>query len=245
MCTVSWFREDGGYQLLCNRDEKRTRAQAVGPSRTTAGAAQFLAPVDGQAGGTWLLTNEFGLSLCVLNGLALSGSMAWFGRGERLESRGLLLPRWSAARTAVEVCELVSKTELTSTAPFTLLIIEPEMPAMVVEWNGSEEFYLLDADAYMPLVSSSFDPDAVRAHRHREFERRLAGRPPGSDLLYSFHESHGGYPSPYSPCMHRPDAETVSFSCVKVTPRTAEFFYLPASPCQRVMGTTVTLGLRQ
>ena len=25
MCTVSWFHEPGGYQLLCNRDEKFSR----------------------------------------------------------------------------------------------------------------------------------------------------------------------------------------------------------------------------
>ena len=31
MCTVSWVHEEDGYQLLCNRDEKRTRTQALSP----------------------------------------------------------------------------------------------------------------------------------------------------------------------------------------------------------------------
>jgi hypothetical protein len=48
MCTVSWVHGDGGFDLLCNRDEKHTRARAAGPAWYSRGGVQYLAPVDGE-----------------------------------------------------------------------------------------------------------------------------------------------------------------------------------------------------
>ena len=40
----------------------------------------------------------------------------------------------------------------------------------------------------------------------------------------------------YSPCMHRADAETVSFSWAVVSPREVRFLYLPVAPCRHSRG---------
>jgi hypothetical protein len=50
--------------------------------------------------------------------------------------------------------------------------------------------------------------------------------------LFRFHSSHAGTTGAHAPCMHRPDAETVSFSHVVVTPEAIRFAYLPSSPCR-------------
>src|SRR5438309_2244805 len=50
--------------------------------------------------------------------------------------------------------------------------------------------------------------------------------------LYWFHRSHGEEANAYSPCMHRGDAETVSFSWTVVTREEIRFTYSPAAPCQ-------------
>ena len=50
-------------------------------------------------------------------------------------------------------------------------------------------------------------------------------------LHLEYHASHHPSSGPYSPCMHRPDAETVSFSQIEVTPRRVRFHYVPHSPC--------------
>src|SRR5438093_338902 len=50
-------------------------------------------------------------------------------------------------------------------------------------------------------------------------------------VLHDFHRSHAPVPSAYSPCMHREDASTMSFSCIQVTNRSIELSYLPHSPC--------------
>ena len=71
MCTVSWLHSPNGYHLLCNRDEKRTRSSAIAPRISVNGAVQFIAPLDQDFGGTWIATNEFGTSICLLNGNGL------------------------------------------------------------------------------------------------------------------------------------------------------------------------------
>ena len=54
MCTVSWMLQANGYQLFCNRDEKKTRPIALPPRVHSCAGVQFLAPVDTQSGGSWL-----------------------------------------------------------------------------------------------------------------------------------------------------------------------------------------------
>ena len=93
------------------------------------------------------------------------------------------------------------------------------------------------AAAQMPLTSSSFDSCGVRRFRLGEFARR-AGMAARVDpaLLYQFHASHGtavdATADAYSPCMHREDAETVSFSWVVVTREEVRFLYSPSAPCR-------------
>ena len=68
MCTVSWLHQPAGYHLLCNRDEKRTRGVALGPRIQERAGVRFVAPADADFGGAWIAVNEFGVSLCLLNG---------------------------------------------------------------------------------------------------------------------------------------------------------------------------------
>src|SRR3982751_1081178 len=67
MCTVSWIRTREGYQLLCNRDERHTRRPAQAPTVREDQGVQFIAPIDGDEGGSWIGVNQFGLTLCLLN----------------------------------------------------------------------------------------------------------------------------------------------------------------------------------
>ncbi|MEP6538205.1 MAG: NRDE family protein [Bryobacteraceae bacterium] len=227
MCTVSWVHDDGGYQLLCNRDEKRTRARATPPIVRIRDGVRFIAPSDGDFGGSWIGVNEFGVSLCLLNG---NGP-----RSGNHKSRGLLLLDLISAQSVDDAVGRTSQTELSVFAPFTLVALEPDLPAAILEWDGKDLAVVLDGDRYMPLISSSFDTDEVRARRRAELDRlvQLKGRL-NVDVLELFHKSHGESRDAYSACMHRPDAETVSCSRVKVSDTHIDFFYTPAAPCERV-----------
>jgi hypothetical protein len=235
MCTVSWLHDGDGYELLCNRDEKLSRAPALPPQIRERHGVRYVAPMDGNFGGAWIGTNEFGVSICLLNG---AGGAA----GRR--SRGLLIPELLTGSSNMEVAGRISESDLSPYAAFTLAILEPGQYTMVVEWDGQEKAIVPYGEPYMPLVSSSFDPQGVQTRRREEFTRRLdtAGKL-DSSVLFAFHESHGRRADAYSPCMHRPDARTVSFSWVRVTDSTVKFFYTPEAPCQWTPGQSVALEL--
>src|SRR5207247_8144580 len=100
MCTVSWLHEPGGYQLLCNRDEKLTRAAALPPRIRERDGVRYVAPVDGDFGGAWIGSNEFGVSICLLTGV---------GEPHGYRSRGLLIPDLLSAMSSMEVSRRVSR----------------------------------------------------------------------------------------------------------------------------------------
>ena len=54
--------------------------------------------------------------------------------------------------------------------------------------------------------------------------------------LFAFHRSHAPARSAYSTCMHRADAETVSFSWIQVTHQETDFCYTPGAPCEKLPG---------
>ena len=232
MCTVSWVQQPGGYHLLANRDEKRTRGRAFAPAIREYGGVRYVAPVDSDFGGTWIAANEFGVSVCLLNGDA--GTQDSFPAPQR--SRGLLLRELACESTGAECLLSVKRFDLGLYAPFVLLILEPDRPAILAEWNR-ERLTVDPAAAQMPLTSSSFDSRGVRRSRLEEFARRAGGAARvDSALLYQFHASHGtavdASADAYSPCMHREDAETVSFSWVVVTSEEVRFLYSPSAPCR-------------
>ncbi|MEO8026713.1 MAG: NRDE family protein [Bryobacteraceae bacterium] len=238
---MSWLHEPNGYQVLFNRDEKLTRARADGPRIAERNGVRFLAPVDGDHGGTWIAANQFGVTICLLNGANITGTAADHPvRAPR--SRGLLLLELGAEKSAGAVSSRLSRMDLAAYSPFTLLAIEPNQPVLAEEWSGADYMTVANANELMPLISSSFDPAGVRQSRRQEFQRchDLAGRV-DAEMLYSFHESHGREPSAYSPCMHRADARTVSFSWVKVSAREVDFFYSPDAPCQWKLGERTSL----
>src|SRR5690242_15248032 len=103
MCTVSWLYDGDGYQLLCNRDERRSRSRATGPRVHQRNGVRYVAPLDGNFGGTWILTNELGVSLCLLNGANVGGGDI-YPRFDSRRSRGLLLVDLVSSRSALEAC---------------------------------------------------------------------------------------------------------------------------------------------
>jgi hypothetical protein len=194
---------------------------------------RFVAPIDADFGGTWIGANQSGLSFCLLNGIGSS-------RGRT--SRGLLVLDLLNSASAAEAGERVLAINPSEDGPFTLIIIEPGARAAAFQSDGRA--VVAGGEPRPPLVSSSFDPAGVQSSRRREFER-LAGESAGGDALQRFHATHSGGPPAYWPCTHRADAETVSFSRVRVSGQEVEFYYTPAAPCRGIPGQTVRLPLKR
>lgn len=239
MCTVSWLDDDhGGYCLLFNRDEKRTRGAARSPQIYSRDQVQFIAPIDADAGGTWIATNEYGVTVCLLN--------AYPGQGMRQtpasESRGKIPIYLAAARSIDQVDEQLHRMDLSGFARFRLLAMEPNRPVWCSEWTGSKLACEFDADSRMPITSSSFKTAEVEAARRAVFEDQIGSRSPVTlSALERFHADHGPEASGHSVCMHRPDAQTVSFSRVTVSSNQVRLDYSPDSPCRAMPPTTLSL----
>lgn len=232
MCTASWLHAEGGYQLLFNRDEKRTRLAALPPRVEERKGIRVIAPVDGDHGGAWIAVNDRGVAVCLLNGAP---------RREGFRSRGLLLADLADARSAAEAMERLGAADLSRYAAFTVVALAPEQPASVSTWDGHGG-PTVTAESGQPLLcSSSYDFERVAAARRQEFARITAGQPLSAARLFEFHASHGPAPGAYSPCMHRRDAQTVSFTWILVTPSRVTFFYSPAAPCQWLTGENLEL----
>ena len=240
MCTVSWLRDRSSYQLFCNRDEKVTRAEALPPAIYARDRVRYIAPVDGHRGGTWVAANELGVALCVLNGRGAPHG------GVPLVSRGTIIPKLITASSALGSVRHAAAMNLESYTPFVLVAVERQFPACLFIWDGRYKVTITNGDAFMPLASSSFDAAGASAHRRALFRalRRARGSLDAA-LLREFHTSHGSGASALSPCMHRADAQTVSFTHVKVSGASVQLFYTPSAPCLQAPGLTLSLTRTQ
>jgi Transport and Golgi organisation 2 len=236
MCTATWVRDEEGYQLFFNRDEKLTRKRETAPQVLDRSGVRFIAPADGDFGGTWLAVNEFGVSVSLLNGANLTQSIVP-SNGQR--SRGFVIPEIIAGQSSAAIRAHIRKLDLSRFSAFTMVILDFEATTML-EWNGAALTWSF-GNRHRPLTSSSFDTEAVQQERRKNFNRlRCAAGPINAELLYAFHSSHNPARGPYSVCMHRDDAETVSFTSIRVTRSRASVLYHPGAPCRMAGDTWVT-----
>lgn len=229
MCSLTWLRRGEGYELFFNRDESLERLPARPPTRRQRRGVELLAPLDADAGGTWLGVNAFGLSVGLLNGDP---------RGPAPVdpiSRGLLVLELLEAREGAEVARRIRALDLGRWRPFQLFALEPRAPFLGARWDGARLVVERRPGASGLLSSSALVPVEAERNRRRVLDGLLAGRgEPDEDLLLAFHASHDPAPSGVSVCMHRPDAQTVSFTRVRVGDDAVALGYSPAAPCRRV-----------
>jgi hypothetical protein len=237
MCTVSWLCQDDRYELFCNRDEQKTRPVSRGPEVTQSGQVRFIAPLD-CAGGSWIAVNQHGVSFCLLNGSGLSSNKP----GSPIRSRGHIVMECATANCVAEACDRIMKVSLVDFAPFRLVLLERGHSPTVVAWNGSSTS-IAPWNGVL-LASSSVDDAGAQRAREREFHRLTRSSFGSSaEAHLAFHRSHGERASAYTPCMHRPDAETVSFTRVQVTPLEVLAHYSPGPPCRHNAADVLRLSI--
>lgn len=222
MCTLSWLKHDDGYEVFFNRDELNTRGAEKSPQVHLAGNVQYLAPTDSDGGGTWIASNQYGLTLCLVN----------FYTGESFDprghlSRGMIVPQLMSCETLADVQAQIQSWDLKQFRPFRLTGLSLHEPVWLAAWDGHHLNINAQADDMRPVVSSSFQTRDVEASRRNYFLQIFQNTTLDSAVLDAYH--HSRYPelSAYSVCMKRPDARTVSFCRVAVTPSKIEFVYEP------------------
>ncbi len=236
MCTASWLRTDGSFELFFNRDEARTRERAAPPALEESDGVRYLAPRDGRSGGTWIAASERGLALVLLN--RSDGCTP-----PEPSSRGRVIPRLAAASDSDDFAARLLRQPLRDLAPFRLAAfwLEPEN-GVVAGWDGSR----LSFDSLAPvglLCSSGLGDPQAGEQRSRQWLRLREH--PGLDTqgLRAFHRSHDPEPSAWSVCMHREAAETVSYTEIRLGDGEVCLRYVEGAPCLGGPATEVALPL--
>ena len=230
MCTISWAWHNDGYDVFFNRDESKLRSKASVPSLDKVDGLRYMSPIDPDGGGSWIVANEYGLTIALLNfyqGVLPKG---------KLKSRGQIVLGLKHINSERQLERAISAYDLNRFAPFSLFVFDVESTEgnpIMFRWTGR---VLQKRRAESPIFSSAFRYDDVAQQRLNLFQQtvRLDGlsRAEQVSSLEAFHHSHEPCPSAYSVCMHREDAQTVSCSHIGVSSRSVTFRYWDGAPCE-------------
>ena len=229
MCTLSFLPEKDGYVAAMNRDEQRSRAAALPPAIRSAGELLTLYPQE-SGGGTWIGGNSHGNLLALLN---------WYSKekknlGEKSRSRGELIPALLLESDAESTKRALQQFDFKGIYPFRLFGVFPA-ERFIREWLWDAERLTTKFHEWgrHHWFSSSWSDERAEAERgaacERTWREHLANP---ADWLRELHASHIPEPGPYSICVHREDAATVSYSEVRCGRGELQMRYSLGNPCQ-------------
>lgn len=216
MCTVTVWRDSHGVQVTMNRDERWNRAPESPPRVHSGGPAgvAWIAPADGERGGTWMGVNEHGVVACLLNGYTPE-DLPLLGRDD-VPSRGTLVPEVLTRPPDAAWDWLDHGLDPSRYPSFTLLVICPPTAAELT-WHRGDRLVRRSLDAGWTMVTSSFwRTDDVLRWRRDWFEAwRDAGATRHDDVpAFNLLEEPGR--REWSPFMTRPISATRSLTDARV-----------------------------
>lgn len=227
MCTITFIARRNGYALGMNRDERRARVAGLPPRLTRLNGHSILAPSE-PSGGTWMGVNDTGATLALINWYAMATRVAG-----QAASRGEVVKRALPSDSPALVDATLRELPLACVNPFRLFGVFPNCEALVEwRWNLQQLERRDHRWRTNAWISSGFDESGAQQTRGRTFSDALRQASAGStDWLRRLHQSHGPQCGPYSTCMHRKDAATVSYAEVRVSRHKASMRYTPGAPC--------------
>ena len=221
MCTVSWAKRPNGYTLFFNRDESRERPDGLPPEVSASNNVQFVCPRDPVGGGTWLLVNEYGLTLGLLNYYEAQVDY----QPQDPKSRGDLPIRLAESKSLKEVESSLHETDLTPYPPFHLLAVARDSTASMITWGGTSTAIHHPGLDDLPISTSSFETSDVLQARRALFRENTLPYLDSDDALKRFHSSKEPAPDTYAVLMTRDIAKTVSVTQVNVSENRASLIY--------------------
>ena len=227
MCTVTFSPRPRGYALAMNRDESRRRTPGLSPAEKTRHGRRILSPSE-PGGGTWIAVNDTGTTFALINWYAVPAPA-------NLEpvSRGRVVNAVSPVAWPVPAQALLTRLPLKQINPFRLIGIFPAAREIIEwRWDGQRLVARPAPWKLQQWISSGFDEPTAQRLRGSTFQRALPQKSAGTlDWLRRLHRSHGPLAGPFSTCMHRADAATVSYSEVTVAPGRVTLRYHAGAPC--------------
>jgi hypothetical protein len=239
MCTVSFVPKSHGFYLAMNRDEKRDRLGGLSPAVTEVESHCAIFPRE-PTGGTWISANDAGICLALIN---------WHGiqREPNTEvlSRGSVVRELAGKSITDQIQASITRLALHKLRPFRLITIVPsEKRVIEYRWN-LERLAIRDQEwRRQHWFSSSFDEHRAEIERQRVCE--VASNQQSADTLRwlrQLHRSHAPRRGPFSICMHRQDAATVSYTEIAVTKQRLLMRYKSGPTCSDGAILTRTISL--
>jgi Transport and Golgi organisation 2 len=226
MCTVSFLPKAHGFYLAMNRDEKRDRSVALAPTIVDVASRRAVFPNE-STGGTWISANNAGVCLALIN---------WH-RVERepkhdIVSRGEVVRALAGKSSTNEIADGIGRLPLRKLRPFRLITIV-RSERLVTEWRWNLEWLTRRDHKWRPLhwFSSGFDERRAELERQRICGAAHTNQSTRSlSWLRQLHRSHAPKRGPFSICMHRREAATVSYTEVAVSEKRVMMRY-KAGPC--------------
>ena len=228
MCTVTFIARRRGYCLGMNRDEKLTRPTGLPPKKKKVNGRAVISPSE-PGGGTWIAVNDHGATLALINWYSITARV-----GGKTVSRGEVINSMSAAISPDFADAALHELPLNRINPFRLIGIYPAT-GEIVEWRWNLKQLVRKNHRWksQQWISSGFDEPTAQRVRSKTFQRAERQHSAGSlDWLRRLHRSHSPQAGPFSTCMHRADAATVSYTEVTVSSRQATMRYHAGAPCQ-------------
>ena len=166
----------------------------------------------------------------------------------RLHSRGQIVKELASCSSLEQIDEYINLLNLSRYAPFSLLVFYPEIvnqetgfPLIpLYRWTGKE---LVKESKRSPHFSSAVEFEQVCEIRNRIYcELINKEKTPCREDYINLHKGHLPEKSKYSICMHRPHANTVSFSHVSVGKSEINYYYSDGAPCEALLQRPVVLS---
>ena len=232
MCTVTFSPRKRGYALAMNRDEKLTRAAGVSPALSVINGRRVLAPSE-PSGGTWISVNDTGVTFALIN---------WYSIPSRVTaksiSRGDVVKTVGSLSTALSAARAMQQLPLARINPFRLIGCFPDTN-QIFEWRWDLKTLSSKKHPWrlQQWISSGFDEPQAQRTRGNVFQEATKQKKVVSlEWLRRLHRSHLPTTGPFSTCMHREDAATVSYTEVSVSSRKSAMRYFGESPCHCARG---------
>jgi len=249
VCTLTWLYhpDSNGYSLLFNRDERKTRKRAIPPElKVSDNGVRYLAPIDADAGGTWLAVNQFGLTVCLLNYYAAEEPKV-----DSIHSRGEVVMKLADCASITELEQKLNAMSLQFYKGFEIVALQGD----VWHWRWNTHT-LKKLDAVQPITSSSYDTVAV--HQKRKDYFSSLENTDSLETLRHFHSCHldeenhklailpdDDTLAVNSVCMHREQSQTVSQCLVNVNETEISISYTDGPPCAIQCNAAVVLTRRE
>jgi hypothetical protein len=233
MCTISFLPKAQGFYLAMNRDEKLDRSTALAPRIINIGSRLAVFPSE-PTGGTWISANDAGVCLALIDWHRVKRELR-----HDIVSRGQIVGALTGKYSAEEIADGVMELPLRKLRPFRLIVVLPS-ERHVIEWRWNLEQPTMRDHQWrrQHWFSSGLDEERAELERQRVCDLAHNGQLGSLGSLRQLHRSHAPKRGPFSICMHRPDAATVSYTEVAVSERRATMRYKSGPCCAK--GTIVT-----